>query len=85
MVSGWPLTDTETGEEVVGDGKDGRLVLQLDPVRGDQADERDEDNEGRVEPVDVLVPVGPCYRLFCDVCGKRLSVCHAVMRWVVCD
>lgn len=65
---GPPRTDAETGEEVIGDSEDGRLVLELDPVGRNQADQGDEDDEGGVEPVDMLVPVGPCDGLFCDVC-----------------
>lgn len=59
--------DTETGVEVVDDSKQGRLPLQLHPVCGDEADHGHNDDEGGVEPVDVLVPVAPGDGLVGDV------------------
>lgn len=51
--------DSQTGVEVVDDGEDGRGQLERHPVGGDEAQQGDEDDEGGVEPVDVLVPVAP--------------------------
>ncbi len=74
-------TDTEAGKEVVQDGKDSRLVLQVDPVRRDQADQGDEDDEGGVEPVDVQEPVGGRDGLLGDVCGQAALVSMCVS-WI---
>lgn len=52
------LTDSETGEVVVGNGEDEGLGLEGDPVGGDETGERHEDDEGGVQPVDVLVCEG---------------------------
>jgi len=82
------LTDAETGPKVVQDGKDGRLELQVDPVRRDQADQGDKDDEGGVEPVDVLVPVADRDGLLGDVwggggTGQHMRVlCFAAKVWV---
>ena len=43
--------------EVVKDGKCQGLVLKGNPVRGNQSTQRDQENEGGVQPVDVLVPI----------------------------
>ena len=56
MVAG---SDTEASVEVVDDGEDGRVEAKRNPVGGDEASQGDEDDEDGVEPVDVLVPVGP--------------------------
>ena len=61
-------TDSHAGEVVVGNRKDQRLRVQRHPVRRDQTRERDEDDEGRVQPINVLMPVLPRYRLLRDVC-----------------
>jgi len=50
--------DTETSLDVVPDSEDGGLLLEGRPVGGDEASERDEEDEDAVEPVDVLVPIG---------------------------
>lgn len=52
-------SDAETGVEVVDDSEDGRVEAKRNPVGGDEASQGDEDDEDGVEPVDVLVPVGP--------------------------
>lgn len=52
-------SDSETSVEVVDDGEDGGIELDRDPVGGDEANHGNDDDEGGVEPVDVLVPVGP--------------------------
>ena len=49
--------DTQTGEEVVDDGPDGGLELQRDPEGLDAAVHGDTDDEGDVQPVDMLIPV----------------------------
>lgn len=53
--------------EVVEDGKENRVQLGPDPVREDAADERDDDDQRAVEPVDVLVPVLEGHGLLGDV------------------
>lgn len=59
--------DTETSVEVVYDGEDGGIQLKRHPVRGDEAEGRDHDNECCVEPVDVLVEVAPGHGRLGDV------------------
>ena len=61
-------SDAEASEEVVGDGEVQSLHLERDPVGGNTAGQGDEDDESGVQPVDVLIPVGPCPRLLRDVC-----------------
>lgn len=56
MVAG---RNAQTGPVVVDDGPDGGLQLQRRPVGRDEAAQGNEDDEGDIEPVDVLVPVGP--------------------------
>lgn len=52
------LTDTETGEVVVDDREDEGLGLEGDPVGGNETGEGHENDEGGVQPVDVLVCEG---------------------------
>lgn len=52
-------SDSETAVEVVDESEDGSVELERHPVRGDEAGHGNEDDEGGVEPVDMLVPVGP--------------------------
>ena len=52
-------SDSKTGVEVVDDGEDEGLEVERHPVGGDEAEKRHEHDEGGVEPVDMLVPVGP--------------------------
>lgn len=54
MVSG---SDSETTVEVVGEGPDDRLELERSREGVDEAHQRNEEDEGDVEPVNVLVPV----------------------------
>ena len=49
------LTDSETGKVVVNDREDESLGLERHPVGRDETGERNEDDEGGVEPVDMLV------------------------------
>ena len=51
--------DTEAGVEVVDDGEDGGLEVERYPVAGHEAQDGDNDDEGGVQPVDLLVPVAP--------------------------
>lgn len=57
----WSRTrcDTETGIEIVEDGKESGLELEGNPVCAHQADQRNEDDESGVKPVNMLVPVTP--------------------------
>ena len=69
------LTDTETGEVVVGDGEDKGLGLESDPVGGDETGEGHEDDEGGVQPVDVLVCEGDIVSiLFCRFLSREKHV-----------
>jgi len=76
MVTG---SDSEAGEEVVCDGEKGRLELERNPEGGDQAGKGDEDDEGGIQPVDVLIPVLQCDRLLGDIClmASVVSNCWA--------
>jgi hypothetical protein len=64
MVTG---SDTETSVEVVKACPEGSVELERNPVGGDEADDRDDDDEGGVEPVDMLGPVLPCHGHIRDV------------------
>ena len=68
-------SDTEPGHEVVQNGPDGRLPVQRRPESHDAAHHGKKDDEGDVEPVDVLVPVGPGQGSLGDV---RLG---AILSW----
>ena len=59
--------DTEAGGEVVGNGPDGGLELERNPVGLYAAIERNANNEGYIEPIDVLVPVCTGHGCLCDV------------------
>lgn len=60
-------SNTETSVEVVHQSPDGSVQTNRDPVGGDDADERDDENECGVEPVDVLVHVTPGHGSFGDM------------------
>jgi hypothetical protein len=62
-----PCCNTEAGGEVVGNSPDGGLELERDPPGLHAAVEGDADDEGDVEPVDVLVPVRTGHGGFCDM------------------
>lgn len=49
--------DTKTSHEVVGNGPDGGLQLKGYPESLDAAIDRDADDEGDVQPMNVLVPI----------------------------
>lgn len=59
--------DAEPGVEVEENSEHGRLQIQGGEVGADAAHERDEDDEVGAQPIDVLVPVAPCYGIFGDV------------------
>lgn len=59
--------DTKTSRKVIGNSPDGSLQLEGSPVCGNQAIDRKSDNQGDVQPVDVLVPVGLGDGFFGDV------------------
>ena len=50
--------DTETSEEVIPGGPDSSLELQGNPERLDDAQKGDSKDEGDIQPIDMLVPVG---------------------------
>ena len=62
-----PCGNTEASGEVVGNGPDGGLELERNPVGLYAAVQRNANNEGDVKPVDVLVPVCTSHRCLCDV------------------
>ena len=49
--------DTETGHEIVGNSEDGGLEQKRCPKSLNAAVQRNADNEGDIEPVDMLIPV----------------------------
>jgi hypothetical protein len=59
--------DSKTSHEVIRNCPDGRLQLQWCPVCGNEPVDGKPNNEGDVQPVDVLVPVGSRNWLFGDV------------------
>ena len=61
-------SDAETSEEVVENSEDGGLGVERNPVRRNQTREGNEDDEGRIEPVHVLVPVLGRDGLVGDIC-----------------
>lgn len=64
MVTG---SNAETGAEVVDDGKQRRLPFQWCPEGVDETSNGHTDNQGDVQPVDVLVPVLPRHGSLGDV------------------
>ena len=64
----------ETREEVIYEGEEGSLPLQVNEERRHQSDDWDEDDEGYVEPVDMFVPISPRDLGVCDVCFSRIVV-----------
>ena len=58
---GLTSSDSKAGVEVEDDGPDGGIGAERDPVGGDTADDRNNDNESGVEPVNVEVDVGPSH------------------------
>lgn len=51
--------DTETGAHVIADSKRGGLPVEGDEGSGSKGRQRQRNHQNEVEPVDVLVPVGP--------------------------
>lgn len=82
--------DTEPGVEVIENSERGRLQGQRGEVGADAAHERNDDDEVGAQPIDVLVPVAPCYGIFGDVRllqiilagSQRLVVLGAVERGI---
>ena len=60
-------SDTKTSHEIVGNRPDSRLQLKRCPVCCNESVDRKADNEGDVQPVDMLVPVRLCDCLLGDV------------------
>lgn len=60
-------SNTKTGVEVIDDGKNGSIQSKGNPVGRDEACQRYEDDKGGVQPVDMLVPVGPGHRRISDM------------------
>lgn len=59
--------DSQTRVEVKEYGECCSLPVQRGEVSSDAAHKRDEEDEVGVQPVDVLVPVAPCYGILGDV------------------
>ena len=90
LVSQLTSSNSETAVEVVDESEDGSVELERHPVRGDEASHGNEDDEGRVEPVDMLVPVGPSHGQLGNVrllraalllnagSPQRLVICRAI-------
>lgn len=81
-------SDSKAGVEVVDDGEQSRLPLEGHPVGRDEAKNGNEDDEGGVEPVHMLMPVGPGHWRVGDVnlllvdtgpgLAERLVLCGAI-------
>lgn len=69
MVSG---SDAQSSGEIIEDCKESGFELQWHPESLDAAVQRNADNEGNVEPVDVFVPVRPGHRCLCDMWLLRI-------------
>src|SRR6266536_4938529 len=83
--------NTKTGHEVIRDRPDGSLQLEGCPVCSNKSVDWKCDNEGNIEPVDVLIPIGTGNRLLGDmrllgivllVADRVRSACHT--RWRLC-
>ena len=57
----------EASEEVVDDGEKGGLPLDGGEAGTNEAHDGNEDDEGDIEPVDMLVPIPPGHGGVCDV------------------
>lgn len=75
--------DAETSVEVVDDGKDGRVHAKGNPVARSETNQRNDDDEDCVKPVDVLVPVGPSHGQFGNVNLGGIKFALAAKRHVV--
>lgn len=60
-------SNCKTTVEVVHKGPETSVEAQRNPVRSDKSNQWNKNDQGRVEPVNVLVPVGPCHREIGDV------------------
>ena len=63
----WQAYNSKSSNVIVEDGKGGRLPMQCNPVGRDQADNGGEDDQCRVQPIDVLRPVLPGHWLVGDI------------------
>ena len=70
--------DAEAGEEVVDDGKEGGLPLDGGEAGTDEAHDGNEDDEGDIEPVDMLVPIPPGHGRVGDVRSSWIIVSVSV-------
>jgi len=59
--------NAQAGVEVVEDSEGGGLEAERRQIGTDATHQRDEDDEIGIQPVDVFVPVAPCYGIFGDV------------------
>lgn len=59
--------DAKTAVNIVHESEDGGIKMDLHPVGRDEAHEGNKNDEGCVEPVDVLVPVRPGHGRIGDV------------------
>lgn len=73
--------DAETGPEVVDDSPCGSWQTQRCPVGTDETSERYANNEGDIEPVDMLVPILPSDGVLCDMFLGRVVLGASV--WLV--
>ena len=69
-----PGCNSQTGEVVISDGKNASLGLERYPIRCHHPHKRDKDNEVRVQPVDMLVPVIQGNGCLGDVCTGEVSI-----------
>lgn len=76
-----PGCDSQTGEEVVDNSENAGLDLERYPIRCHHPHKRDEDNEVRVQPVDMFVPVIQGNGCFGDVCRREESISESRKPW----
>lgn len=68
-----PRRYSQTGVKVVEDGPDERLGLEGSLCRLVKTDGRNNENEGDIEPVDVLIPVAQS-----DGLNSKVSICNSL-------
>lgn len=85
MVTG---SNSKTSVEVEDDSPDSSIEAERDPVGGYEADERNNENESSIDPVDVEVDIGPIHRsvgnvslveMIFTVASERLMLSDAVL------
>lgn len=72
--------DTETSHEIIGNRPESGLELERHPKSLDAAINRYADDEGDIQPVDMLVPVRSGHGSFGDV--RFLGVIFGVSVWL---